>query len=240
MTATTGPRFDDSLASVARSLHLGAVGLFALLGALALFAWLERRGRRNWTRPLFVRSLVDDSPYRSSEVVAAYARRAPVLVQLTSLGSFGLALFFMPVVVLALASYPFDVIAIPLLPGLAFALGNAWCACLFLARSPRACAIAHGGAIGSLMSNVGLLLIAALHFGAVELQRREGIQHACSSSVTFLVFVFAASSVAHALMTLALLRRYADNWAPNDDSAAHEPTPRRGALPRPLPLQPSR
>jgi hypothetical protein len=47
-----------------------------------------------------------------------------------------------------------------------------------------------------------------VHLVTVELQRRDGIEHACSSSVTFVVIVFALASVAQALVVMAALRAH--------------------------------
>ena len=58
------------------------------------------------------------------------------------------------------------------------------------------------------MANVGLLGIAGAHFVVVELQRRDGIEHACSSSVTFVVIVFAVSSVFQSLTMMSALKSH--------------------------------
>ena len=177
-----------------------------MLCALLLFVWLERRGRTRWALvPLPVRT-APDSPYRSGTVVGGYLQRAPLLMRTASFASMAFALVFAPLILLALTSYPFDGIAIPLVPGIALASLNAWCAWLLLARSVNAQSAARSGAVGSLIANVGLLALAGMHFVTVELQRREGVEHACSSSVTFLVLVFAVASLAQALLTLAALR----------------------------------
>ena len=80
-----------------------------------------------------------------------------------------------------------------------------------------ASAMVKSGAVGSLMANVGLLGIAGAHFAVVELQRRDGIEHACSSSVTFVVLVFAVSSVVQALTMLQALRVHQPllDWRPD-------------------------
>jgi hypothetical protein len=199
-------RFDQSLASAARSLHLAEVALSALVGTLVLFVWLERRGRRRWAEVPVYLANAPHGPYRSSALVAGHMRRAPRLVRAASFGNLAFAHLFAPLIVMAFTRYPFDGIAIPLVPGLALVVLNWCCARLLLARSPQAESAARTGAIGSLMGNVGLLGIAAAHFVAVELQRREGMAHACSSSVTFVVIVFAAASIIQAVFTLAMLR----------------------------------
>jgi len=206
MTTATGPRFDDSLASVARTFHVGQWILGALVCAVVVFAWLERRGRTRWARVPCATQKARHGPYRSSDFVSDTLHRAPGLARAASFGSVALTLVFAPLILLALTNYPFDGIAIPLVPGIVLALLNSWCAWLVLARSPHAGSAARSGAVGSLIANVGLLALAALHFVTVELARREGIEHACSSSVTFLVLIFAASSIAQALLTLAALR----------------------------------
>jgi len=203
-----GTRFDESLASAARSLHVGELALAALAGAVLLFVWLERRGRNRWTQ--VPASVIESSrrPYRTSDVVSAHLTGAPRLVRLASFSSLAFGLLFAPLILLALSKYPFDGIAIPLVPGLALLALNGACGTLLLARSPLASATARSGAVGSLMANAGLLIIAAAHFVVVELQRRDGIEHACSSSVTFVVIVFAIGSLVQALVTMAALRAH--------------------------------
>jgi hypothetical protein len=209
MSTTATPRFDESLASVARGLHIGEIVAGALLGALVLFVWLERRGRTRWAQvPAQYRS-IPLGPYRSSAFVVEHLRRAPRLVRTASFGALVFAHVFAPLIVLALAKFPFDGIAIPLAPGIAIVALNWCCAWLLLTRSPHAEPAARTGANASLVANVGLLLMAAVHFMLVELGRREGIEHACSSSVTFVVLVFAIASVAQALVTMAALRAHA-------------------------------
>jgi hypothetical protein len=138
--------------------------------------------------------------------VGAHLEGAPALVRAAAFASLALGFLFAPLIVLALVKYPFDGIAIPLVPGLALQLLNWSCAWLFLARSPLAVATARSGAVGALMANVGLLGIAGAHFVVVELQRRDGIEHACSSSVTFVVIVFAIASVVQSLLTMSAVR----------------------------------
>jgi hypothetical protein len=213
ITTASGPRFDESLASVARELHVWPVGLAALAGAALLFSWLERRGRRAWAQIPVERLTAMPGPYRASSVVAAHLERAPALVRAASFGSLLCGHLFAPLILLALAKYPFDGIAIPLVPGMALVLLNWSCAWLLLGRSRHAAATARSGAVGSLMANVGLLGLAAAHFVTVELQRRDGIEHACSSSVTFVVIVFAVASVVQALVTMAALRNHEKSLA---------------------------
>jgi hypothetical protein len=208
MWTSAGSRFDESLASAARSLHVAELTIGALIGTLLLFAWLERRGRIRWAGVPVGYATTAQGPYRRSAFVAAHLERAPLLVRAASFGSLAFAHLFAPLVLLALAKYPFDGIAIPLVPGVAIVVLNWCCAWLLLARSPQAESAARTGAVGSLMGNVGLLGIAAAHFVAVELQRLEGIAHACSSSVTFVVIVFAGASILQALLTLSALRHH--------------------------------
>jgi hypothetical protein len=153
-------------------------------------------------------------------VVVSYMQRAPWLVRAACFGSFASCHVFAPLIVLALALYPFDGIAIPLVPGVALIAFNWCCGWLLLGRSIHAPPVARLGAVGSLMTNVGLLGIAAVHIVGVELRRRDGIEHACSSSVTFVVFAIALGSVIQALVTMAALRTCgpALAWTP--------PTPR--------------
>src|ERR1700722_16800464 len=211
-----GPRFDESFASVARGLHLGELALVALVGAVALFAWLERRGRLRWSQVPATMFSAGGAPYRGGSFVAAPMHRAPLLVRLACFASLAFGHLFAPLIILALARYPWDGIAIPLVPGIAIVVLNWACAWMLLARSRYAASTARSGAVGSLMANVGLLLLAAGHFVEVELQRRDGIEHACSSSVTFVVIVFASASVLQALVTIAALRTHgpALAWEP--------------------------
>jgi hypothetical protein len=207
-TSANAPRFDESLASAARSLHVVEVSLAALVGASLLFVWLERRGRGRWTQvPRATLESVRD-PYRSTTLVAAHLERAPSLVRAAAFAGLALCHVFVPLILIALIQYPFDGIAIPLVPGMALIVLNWACAWLLLGRSPSAAATARSGAKGSLIAHVGLLGIAAVHLVTVELQRRDGIQHACSSSVTVVVIVFAVASVAQALVTMAALRAH--------------------------------
>jgi hypothetical protein len=205
-----GHRFDESLASVARGLHLVEIVSLALVGALLLFVSLERRGRTRWAEVPAEHRGVALGPYRSSAFVSEHLRGAPRLVRTASFGALVFAHVFAPLIVLALAKFPFDGIAIPLAPGIALVVLNWCCAWLLLARSPHAESAARTGAKASLIANVGLLGMAAAHFVVVELGRREGIEHACSSSVTFVVLVFAVASVAQALITIAALRVHGD------------------------------
>jgi len=207
-SAINAPRFDETLASAARGLHLGETAIVAVVAAAALLWWLERRGRPRWARVPVSTYETPHSPYRASSLVVEHMGRAPRLVLVASFGSLAFGNLFTPLIVLALSKYPFDGIAIPLVPGIALAVINWLCAWLLLARSPHAVATARSGAVASLMANIGLLGLAAAHFVVVELQRRDGIAHACSSSVTFVVIVFAVSSVLQALVTMAALRRH--------------------------------
>ncbi len=217
MIASSGPRFDESLSSVVRGLHVGEIVLVAMAGAWLLFAWLERRGRRRWALVPRVTWVASVRPYRASEVVSEHLARAPGIVRLASFASLAFGHLFVPLILVALSSYPFDGIAIPLVPGMALALWNWGCAWLLLARSPNASQAARLAAVGSLMANVGLLVMSAGHLAGVELQRRDGIQHACSTSVTLVVIVFAASSVALAFVVLRALKscRRELDWAPS-------------------------
>lgn len=225
MSTAGGPRFDESLASAARGLHVTELAVAALVVAAVLFWQLERRGRGRWSQvPALVFS-TSRAPYRASAMVGAHLETAPRIVRTAAFISLFLGLLFAPLIVLAVVKYPFDGIAIPLVPGLALQLLNWSCAWLFLSRSPLAVATARSGAVGALMANVGLLGIAGAHFVVVELQRRDGIEHACSSSVTFVVIVFAVCSVLQSLVTMAALRSH----APVLDWEAKEGPSRRSA-----------
>jgi hypothetical protein len=208
MSPGSGPRFDESLASAARGLHVAELAAAAFVVAAVLFWVLERRGRRRWEEVPTVMLCTARAPYRSSAIISGHLRAAPWLVRAASFASLAGGLLFAPLIVLALVKYPFDGIAIPLVPGLALQVLNWSCSWLFLARSPLAVATARSGAVGALMANVGLMGIAGAHFVVVELQRRDGIEHACSSSVTFVVIVFAVASVLQSLFTMAALRRH--------------------------------
>jgi hypothetical protein len=220
-----GTRFDESLAAVAGDLHLGSVTLAAMASAVLLFAWLERRGRRQWARVPLANAIAGQDPYRSSAVVVVRMARAPAFVRAAAFGSLAFGHLFAPLVVLAMIRCPFEVIAIPLIPGMGIALANWTSAWLMLARAPRAASAARSGALGSLMANIGLLGIAGVHFLEVEMQRRDGIEHACSSSVTFIVFLFAAASVLQALLILAAVHAHeqALRWMDPTDRGASSP-----------------
>jgi hypothetical protein len=206
MITASGPRFDESLSSVVRGLHVGEIAFASMVGAWLLFSWLERRGRRQWARVPMATYIASARPYRASEVISEHLTRAPRMVRLVAFSGLAFGHLFIPLILLALVSYPFDGIAIPLIPGIALALLNWICAWLLLGRSPNASQAARLAAVGSLMANVGLLVMAAAHLVGVELQRRDGIEHACSTSVTLVVIVFATSSIALAVVMLRALR----------------------------------
>ena len=208
ITAEAGSRFDESLAVVGRGLHVAPVAVAALLAAAALFLWLERRGRDRWAQVPASTRQASAGPYRQSAIVASHLRRAPRLIRAASFASLAFGHLFAPLILLALTRYPFDGIAIPLVPGIALLVLNWASAWLMLGRSPDASSTARSGAVASLMANVGLLAMAGAHFAVVEAQRHEGIQHACCTSVTFVVIVFAIASLAQSLLTLAALRAH--------------------------------
>jgi hypothetical protein len=206
------PRFDEdgfSLGTTATKLHLTEVSVAAVLGAGLLFLWLERSGRASWAKAR-VRALAPGvGPYRTTELHVPRGERAPRLVLLASLAALVFGNWFVPVILLALSTFPFDGVGIPLIPGVALALANWICGWLLLRRSPYAAAAARSSAICSLVANVGLLAMSAAHLVLVEYQRMEGIAHACSKSITLLGFVFAVASVGQALLLLAVLRSHA-------------------------------
>jgi hypothetical protein len=216
MSAMAGPAFDESFASVARELHVWEVTLASFAGAALLFWWLERRGRHRWAEVPAGHFAASRAPYRSNRVVGHHHERAPWLVRTASFASLAFGHLFTPLILIALMKYPFDGIAIPLLPGLGMVLLNWSCAWLLLSRSPNALAAARSGAVGSLIANVGLLVLAGAHLVTVELQRRDGIEHACSSSVTFVVIVYSVASIVQSLVTIAALRSHggALRWSP--------------------------
>jgi hypothetical protein len=208
-------RFDQSFAAVTSGLHLGTIAAGALAGTFALYLWRERRGRARWSEvPVaVVRTTV--SPYRSSSIVMAHLRNAPRLVRAACFASFFVAHACAPLILLALTRFPFDGVSIPLIPGLAIVAANWSSGWLLLGRSPAAAVAARTAAKASLFANVGLLGLAAAHLSMVELGRREGIEHACSASVTFVALVFALVSVLQALLVLAAHRAHgvAIGWA---------------------------
>jgi hypothetical protein len=216
-TPPLGPVFDESLLSVARDLHVAEIAVGAVVTAYALYRWLERRGRARWAVVPAGTLTTSRAPYRATRVVSGFIHRAPGLVRAASFGSLLFGHAFAPLLALALVRYPFDGVAIPLIPGMALALLNWSCAWMLLRRSPLASSAVRSGAVGSLMANIGLIAIAGVHFAYVELQRRDGIEHACSSSVTFVVIVFAVCSVIQALLMVAALRKHepALGWAPS-------------------------
>jgi hypothetical protein len=182
--------------------------MVAVAAAVVLFAWLERRSRGHWAQVPLSTVIAYGGPYRGGSMVSAHLSRAPLLVRAASFVSFAFAHLFAPLIVLSLAKYPFDGIAIPLLPGIALVVSTWVCGWQLLARSPGAPSAVRSGATASILANGGLLLLAGAHFAAVESQRRGGIPHACSASVTFVVIVFAIASLAQALLTLAALRAH--------------------------------
>jgi hypothetical protein len=222
-SSVSGPQFDESLSAAARGLHLAPIACGALFTAALLFTWLERRGRSEWARIPVTTIEAAHGPYRASSMVADHLRRAPALVRAAAFFCLGFAHLFAPLILVTLSKYPFDGIAIPLVPGVALVLLNWACGWLLLSRSTHALSAARMGAVGSLMANVGLLGIAGVHFWVVEAQRREGIAHACSSSVTFVVLVFAVASVVQALVTMAALRACARelDWQEHCYDPAH-------------------
>jgi hypothetical protein len=105
------------------------------------------------------------------------------------------------------------------MPGVALLVLNGVAAWLLLSRSPHAWTAAHSGANASLITSVGMVCIGAGHLLTVEMQRHEGIEHACSASVTFVCILFALGSGAQALLTLAALRVHAALLVPKSDDA---------------------
>src|SRR6202012_5702543 len=104
-----------------------------------VLSWqLERRGRGRWGRVPATTVSTSRAPYRASATIASHLGGAPPLVRAAAFASLALGFLFGPLIVLAVAKYPFDGIAIPLVPGLALQLLNWSCAWLFLSRSPLA------------------------------------------------------------------------------------------------------
>lgn len=195
--------FEQSLGLVAAELHLGTIAVTALASAAALHVWLERRGRARWAQVPVGSAEIVDGPYRSGGVVMAHRTRAPALVRASAFASFLFAHGSAPLLLLALMRFPFDGVSIPLGAGLVLVAVHWCCGWLLLLRSRHADVAVRTAAKASLVANVGLVALAAAHLVTVELGRREGIAHACSSSVTFVAFVFAGVSVLQALLALA-------------------------------------
>ena len=79
VTSPAAPRFDESLAVAARGLHLGGLAVAAFVAALALFLWLERRGRPRWAQVPSATFSTQSAPYRASSMVSEHLERAPSL-----------------------------------------------------------------------------------------------------------------------------------------------------------------
>jgi hypothetical protein len=223
---SASPRFDDSLSSVARELHLAPVVAAALVTAALMFVWLERRGRTAWSQVPVATMTARSTPYRYAAIVSRHLYRAPLLVRGCALGTLVFANVLTPLVLLALFKFPFDGVEIPLVPGVVLLLFNGVAAWQLLWRSPQASAAAQSSATASLITSLGMVCIGAVHFWTVELQRHEGIEHACSTSVTFVVILFALGSTVQALLTMVALQAHGASlrWAP-------ERTPRLGSDP---------
>jgi hypothetical protein len=217
-----GPRRfgEASLASVARELHLVPVVTAGLIAGILAFLWLEGRGRMAWRYAPLAMARASAAPYRQSSIVSRYLDSAPLAVRISALTTLVLASVLAPLALLALFAFPFDGVAIPLMPGVAFLVLNAVAAWRLLSRSPHARTAAQSGANGSLIISVGMVCIGAGHLLMVEMQRNEGIEHACSASVTFVCILFALGSGAQALLTLAALRMHGGLLAPKSDDAA--------------------
>ncbi len=220
----SGLRFDESLATVARGLQVGPIAALALVGGALWFTWLEQRGRHRWAQVPRSTVAVSPGPYRQSVVVDATLARAPWRVRLAACASLVVGLLLAPLALLALPRYPFDGIAVPLLPGIALLLVNWTSAWMLLHRSPGAASTARSGAVACMMTNVGLLGIAVAHFVVVEAARLEGLQHACSTSVTFVVILFALASIAQSCVTLAALGAHGKQlrWRPVEPNATSQ------------------
>ena len=207
---TASPRFDDSLASVVRDLHLVPVATTALVLGLLAFAWLERRGRTAWGLTVAAEEWAPLAPYRYAPIVTHQRRRAPLLVRGSALGTLLFVNLLAPLALLAMLEFPFDGVAVPLMPGIALLLFNGVAAWLLLARSPHASTAAQSSATASLITSVGMVCIGGVHLWTIEMQRAVGIEHACSTSVTFVVVLFALGSGAQALLTLMALHVHRD------------------------------
>jgi hypothetical protein len=187
-------------------LHLGRIAVFALASAALLFVYAEKRLRPRWLAMAAGRVGARSGPYRSTTLVSSRLRRAPLLVQVTSLLGLTFGHLFVPALIAALLIFPFDGIAVPLMPGIAIAVAN-WCsAWLLLGRSPLALAFTRAAALSSLVANIGLLALCPIHLLLIENHRVEGLVQVCSASVTGVELIFALASVAQAVLLLATLR----------------------------------
>lgn len=197
------------VASVVGELHLAQVVAVAGVAATVAFLWLERRGRGRWAQVPLSSGEATRGPYRSSAFVAATMTRAPLLVRAASFVCLAFAHVFAPLIVLALASFPVDMIAVPLVLGTPLVVLAWCCGWLLLARSPRAESAVRSVAHVSLVAEATILVLATGHVLFAELGVGEGIEHTCSSSVTFVMLAFAVASIVQTLVVIAALRAHA-------------------------------
>jgi hypothetical protein len=207
------------LGSTAGTLHgapVVAIAGAALAGAFLVFTLSERKWRERWrVVPTFLRE-VPSGPYRGSRVVGGHFARAPRLVRVAAAASLAFAQLFLPALVLAMISMPFDGIAIALIPGILVTIATGSCGLLFLRRSPSVTKSARTTAVAALLSNVGLFVLCAVHVGYVEYDPNYGIREA-SNSIPAVAFVFALASTALAALILFTSRahRVSLEWSPD-------------------------
>jgi len=114
---------------------------------------------------------------------------------------------FLPTLLVALSYMPFDGIAIALVPAVLVTIAMWLCGMLLLRRSPSASWGVRSTALASLLSNVGLFVLCAVHMGYVEYDPNYGIREA-SNSVPAVAFLFAVASTAVAALMLHTIRAY--------------------------------
>src|SRR5215472_6767632 len=188
------------------SLHLVHIAALAVVGAVVAFRLLERRGRERWSGVARGSLGAPSGPYRSSSLVASRHARAPFLVRVTSFTGLAFGHLFVPVLILALLTFPFDGIAVPLMPGVAVALAYWACAWAMLGRLNEAAALSRAVAVASMVANMGLLALCPIHLLLIENHRLQGLRQAVSTSVTGVELLFAAAAVVQASLMLATLR----------------------------------
>src|SRR5579883_1938196 len=131
-------RLDDSLGELARyAAPLAGAAALAVLAAAWLYAREERRSRAAW-REVPVRVARAGHAYRSSTFVAAQRERAPRAARAASLGSFAFGNLFVPGILFALGTFPFDGIGVPLVSGVVLSLAIWACGFIVLQPTSRA------------------------------------------------------------------------------------------------------
>ena len=202
---TMGPHFDESLAALTahRSAIAGAL-LASAASAAVVLALLVRRARPRWRCDLA--PMRSAGPYRGAVIVRAAERDIPPLVRAAAASCFAYGHFFLPLIVVALATLRFDGIAVPLVPGVAIALTTWISGWLLLARAESAPEIVRASAVASLVLNVTMLGLSVAHLAYVELASQV---HECSSSFAFIALVVSIASVPQSMLVLTAVSRHA-------------------------------